>query len=411
MPLYSLQQYNSPNSAYARDISFMNKEITDIPITKQYIVYGALFAIISSILTYFIAGLIFYLVFQSINSIQHEKLNERIKYLMTVVYKSKEKLSSLKVKLQRAIWKIRGLTAWRLVLADIKNGITTKKPENNEFIIDNIANSEESNNYQIKEDSIEHKIVLPNTNDVDISARSNNSKISLFNKSTLFERNKLIESNLNNTSDKIEQIALTLEFNDNKIEVNDNFEYKGGKSTGSNRSKIYYNNLAKYYCYEVYSRQFLFPSLVNLKKYEKIESNSLTICEKEFYSFEEKVSTKLLYCFRVFMIFAIFCYIWYQIAVFLTGIYISYGNKFYYMSIFPACAMVLINFGIITNIMLFLSTVCMHLCGFTVYKQEGLSALKVLFMLFIPSQALYLHESIINFRDLHIKFLKTNKKL
>ena len=117
----------------------------------------------------------------------------------------------------------------------------------------------------------------------------------------------------------------------------------------------------------------------------------------------------MLYYFRVFMIFVIFITIWYQIAVFLMGIYISYGNNFYYMSILPAFYMVFINFAIITNIMLFLSTICMHSCGFDVYKKKGISALKVLFTILIPAQALYLHESIINFRDLNSRFLKKNK--
>ena len=414
MPLYYLPNYNSSlSSASARDITLMDKQITDIKITKSFIIFGTLFAIVSSLLTYFISGIIFYLVFQSINSIEHEKLNEKLKYLMNVVYKIKEK-STWRDKLQRAIWKLRGLTAWRLLLADIKSGVIVKKFVDINSEIDNIANSQESNQSQFKEDEIvEDKIALPNKNiDIDISNRSNNSKLILCGKSTLFERNNVIGLNLNTFGEEnVEQIALTLEINSNIIESVNNFEYKGPKSTGSTRSNYYFLKLAKIYCYEIYDRQFLFPSLVNLKNNEKIESNSVTICEKEFFIFDEKTSTKLLYYFRVFMIFAIFFYIWYQIAFFLMGIYISYGNNFYFMSIVPACSMVFINFMVVTNIMLFLSTVCMHFFGYNVYRLKGFSTMKVLFLLFIPSQAIYLHESIINFQNLHSRFLKKNRKL
>ena len=236
MPLYYLPQNSAINSANARDSSNMNVSITDIPITNSYIIYGTIFAIISSLLTYFISGIIFFLVFQSINSIEHEKLNDRIKYLMNVVYKSKEK-SSWKEKIQRAIWKIRGLTAWRLLLNDIKNGNTTIKKHEKDVEIDNfINNSEESNQSQFKVDAIvEHKNILPNYNEIDVTARSNNSKIGLFNNSSLFERNKLIG---NNSNDNVEQIALTFEFNANIIETVDNFEYKGPNLTGSKRSNI-----------------------------------------------------------------------------------------------------------------------------------------------------------------------------
>jgi hypothetical protein len=155
----------------------------------------------------------------------------------------------------------------------------------------------------------------------------------------------------------------------------------------------------------------LFPTLVKLKENQVIESSGLTICEKTYYSFEDDWKEILIYVMRVFAILVVFAWILYQIAVFLIGIYISYGNRFYIMSIIPALIMIFINFFVITNLMYLISSVIMYFFGFNVYKSKGLSITKVLFWIAVPSQGYYLHESIISFRDLHTKFLKKNKKI
>jgi len=77
MPLYYLPQYNSLTMAYTRDATMKDQDITNLPVTSSYVVYGSIFAVVASVITYFVASFVFFVIFQSVNSIEHEKLNEK----------------------------------------------------------------------------------------------------------------------------------------------------------------------------------------------------------------------------------------------------------------------------------------------------------------------------------------------
>jgi len=135
----------------------------------------------------------------------------------------------------------------------------------------------------------------------------------------------------------------------------------------------------------------------------------MIICEKIYFTFEEDLKTKLIYCLRVFLTFVVFVYILYEIAAFLIGIYISYGNQFYVMSLIPAAIMLVVNFFVINIVMLFVSTVFMYNFGYTVYKDREFSFMKVIYWIMVPTQASSLHESIINYRELNTRFINRAK--
>ena len=155
----------------------------------------------------------------------------------------------------------------------------------------------------------------------------------------------------------------------------------------------------------------MYPSLVELRRNEKIECFNVNISEKMYFTFKEELYSMVLYYVRVLSIILIFGFLMYHIAVFLVGIYISYGNNYYIMSIIPASIMIFTNFFIINNLMMFFSTVIMHFCGFYIYKNKGISLMKIIYWLLVPSQAYYIHESILTFRDLNTRVLKKNKKI
>ncbi len=304
MPLYADPVYQSLNNAFARDASKMNKEITDIQITKSDIVWGVSFALVSGIITYIMGGMVFFLIFQSVNSIEHEKLNEKIISFMIKVLKKDSKIN-WKEKMKKAIWKIRGLTIFRKLLIDIRNGIKTKKEDDkteDQEQIDSLINSDEFN------ESIK--------NDVNISDLKNNmpKNTNFSNRSDL---SLMIDpmNNLDLVHSKKNSFDIKVEINNNNIVLNDivenaiqicssdTFEYVSpiGLTTGSNRS-IFILKIAKFYSYVVSERKFMYPSLVELKEKEKIECVSVEINEKKYFTFQEEIVSTVLYYVRILII-------------------------------------------------------------------------------------------------------------
>jgi len=320
---------------------------------------------------------------------------KKIMYLLTNYFKAKVK-SPWKEKIRKAVWKIRGLTAWKKLLNDVRSGSQKKEGNQNQTKDqEHDDNCDSLQSHDFKEDHvIEHKVNLPG--DFEVSNRSDINLINNKNR-TLFERNNL---SFDDTVDG--KSILTLEkCNSFSIETPITFEFKSKQFIGSYRSKVY--------CFETMKRDFMFPSLVRLRKNEKIESSSVTVCEKIYFKFELDFKDKMLYYLRVFLIVAIFLYLLYSIATYLMGVYISYGNSFYMMSLVPAAIMVAANFVVINSLMLFFSTFLMYNFGYTFYKQKEWSFMKGLFWLCVPSQAYYLHEAMINFRELNSKYIKKQR--
>ncbi len=238
MPLYAAPVYQSLNNAFARDASRMNKDITDIQITKSDIVWGLSFALVSGVITYIMGGIVFFLIFQSVNSIEHEKLNEKIISYMIKVLKKDSKLN-WKEKMKKAICKIRGLTAFRKLLVDIRNGIKTKKVDNktnDQEQIDSLINSEEFNeSIKNEANSLDLKNIIPKN-----TVASNRSDLSL-----IVDPMNYLNLNLSkkNSFDTKVEINNNIALNDNvenAIQVcsSNVFEYISpvGLTSGSNRS-------------------------------------------------------------------------------------------------------------------------------------------------------------------------------
>ena len=164
MPLYADPVYQSLKNAFTRDASKMNQKITDIQITQSNIIWGISFALISGVITYIVGGIVFFLIFQTINSIEHEKLNQKIFSFMIKVLRKDSKLN-WREKMKKAIIKIRGLTAFRKLLMDIRNGIRKNKEDcnnNNLEQTDSLMNSEEYyETIKNQNNSIELKNNLP----------------------------------------------------------------------------------------------------------------------------------------------------------------------------------------------------------------------------------------------------------
>lgn len=241
MPLYAAPVYQSLNNAFARDSSRMNNQITDIQITKSDIIWGISFALVSGIVTYIIAGIVFFLIFQSINSIEHDKLNKNIISYMIKVLKKDSKVN-WKEKMKKAILKIRGLTAFRKLLADIRNGIRTKKEDNktnDEYQIDSLINSEEFNE-SIKNDVnvSDMKNIIPK-----YTVTSNRSDLSL----VVDPMNSLnlvpIKKNSFDTKVEIKGKIICNNLVESEICSSDIFEYISpiGLTSGSNRSILSIN--------------------------------------------------------------------------------------------------------------------------------------------------------------------------
>jgi len=119
----------------------------------------------------------------------------------------------------------------------------------------------------------------------------------------------------------------------------------------------------------------------------------------------------LIYCCRIILVLVIFVYMLYQIAVFLMGIYISYGNKFYLMSLIPAVIMVLMNFFVINLLMILLSTIIVYKYGLKIDKTKNLNISEVLYLIVVPSHVYAIHQSILNFREFYTQCLKKEQKI
>jgi len=326
--------------------------------------------------------------------------------------------------MERAMCKLRGFIAWNKVLTDLKVG-KQKENENDpgEKLI-SFSNSEESHGAHFKEEVMnEGGFNLPKDasgmNASGINEDSNRSTDGLMKNLSLMDRNANLrkdsleiyeprKSSIEILTESEKKELLTLGKNMNMengfyiVQSVAEFQYKSKFYSGSPREK------SKPFCFEFKERKFTFPSLI---KDKAIECSSLTICDKIYYTFEEDFKSKALYCLRVFLIFAIYLYILYEIATFLVGIYISYGNGFYLMTLLPAAIMFLITFFVVNFIMCFITTIIMHKFGDGVYKNKGFSVMKVMFWIFVPSQASNLHESIINYKELTTKYFRKEEKI
>jgi len=288
------------------------------------------------------------------------------------------------------------------VKANLKNNKT-------DTFIGNCYNSENNfNNNKI--DINEEPIEIIRNDKIDISDNQNNLK----NNKIEISENKLdISENMNENPfliiekqeypDQIDEAILTQPKNDLEecSQLNLNYEYKSYFAFGFKKSAF------KNYCFEEYKREFAFQSLVILEKNEKIESFSL-IKRGKVFNYEQNSSDIFIYCCRIILVLAIFVYMLYQIAVFLIGIFYSYGNQFYLVSLIPAAIMLVMNFFVINLLMILLSTIIMYRLGLENMTKD-FSFSKILYWIAVPSQANAIYLSVMSFKELYAKHLKKNK--
>ena len=88
----------------------------------------------------------------------------------------------------------------------------------------------------------------------------------------------------------------------------------------------------------------------------------------------------------------------------------NFGSMYEKVVLIPIGAILLLNFLIINNILMLITTSILYNCGMEVYKSKEFTSMKLFFMIFIPNEASIIHESIILYRDFYQRYLK-NKKL
>lgn len=160
---------------------------------------------------------------------------------------------------------------------------------------------------------------------------------------------------------------------------------------------------------ELINRNFIFPSLVTFTKNQKIECFGFSYMDMNIFTYEESARDIFFYVFKVFIILIIFGGIWMGILYFLLIAFMNFGSLFEMVCLIPIGAILIFNFFIITNLRLLIVTVILYNSGNSVYTSTKFSCLGLFFMLFIPSEASLLHESILLYRDFYLRYLKRKK--
>ena len=127
---------SAENKANLRDIIYKNSSIMDIQLNKGIIILGAAITLISPFFAYIISKIVFWLVFNDLNTKQFNLLNEKLKLWM-FYFKPRGK-SSWYLKMQNSLLKLRGLFMFNDMLAQFRKRTIKKKIEKKEEIQENI---------------------------------------------------------------------------------------------------------------------------------------------------------------------------------------------------------------------------------------------------------------------------------
>lgn len=269
-----------------------------------------------------------------------------------------------------------------------------------------VINKNKSNNKP--ENSISNDSIVSKSNDsfeLGTHKKSCTSDLYLLNysNSLLYERKDKTKSTIKNIEYRydmdLNSVNYNLDMNEIKIQTQSQLNFvKQNEKTSVNFDSLYFINSSG-------SRNFNFNHLIVPNTCNRNSDYKITCAYYSCLKTNLKVNieiNKRRIILKTIIVFTVLVFIWISLIYLVASIYKNYGNNIVSVCIMPLISTLILNLLIISNIMIFVSSLLMFNFGRQVYgNKRKFDLFKIIFNILVPVTASNSHQSINIYRSIY----------